>query len=316
MNAMAPTRPTGLNGCRVRLTTGPAAAAEARSQVRAVICAWDVPVDLGVAVLLTSELVTNAIRHEPGETVMLVISCSRGQLRVDVHDTSRSLPVLQDVAADAEAGRGLMLVATLSAEWGVYRTPAGKAVYFTLGFEPDSPIAANAARGPHPGGRGVVHPPSPTVPAETAGDPRIALTSVRWCAARIRGLCRFVSARQLLQDVGDVGRDGPPGEQQLGCDLRVGQSLLDEPGDLDLGRREAVPAAARPPVLGVRPAPDAVGAERRLPPGDVRGRAERGVGLTARSERGPRWARSSASTKYPAAASGAFALSGGRPASS
>jgi hypothetical protein len=30
-----------------------------------------------------------------------------------------------------------MLVATLSAEWGFYRTPAGKAVYFTLAFEPD-----------------------------------------------------------------------------------------------------------------------------------------------------------------------------------
>jgi len=29
-----------------------------------------------------------------------------------------------------------MLVATLSATWGVYRTPAGKAVYFTLAFEP------------------------------------------------------------------------------------------------------------------------------------------------------------------------------------
>ena len=146
MNAMAPTRPTELNGCRVRLTTGPAAAAEARSQVRAAICAWDVPVDPGVAVLLTSELVTNAIRHEPGETVMLVISCSCGQLRVDVHDTSRSLPVLADASADAETGRGLMLVATLSAEWGVYRTPAGKAVYFTLGFEPD--LADSGERGP------------------------------------------------------------------------------------------------------------------------------------------------------------------------
>ena len=146
MNAIAPTRPTELNGSRVRLTTGPAAAAEARSQVRAAICAWDVPVDLGVAVLLTSELVTNAIRHEPGETVMLVISSSCGQLRVDVHDTSRSLPVLADTPADAETGRGLMLVATLSAEWGVYRTPAGKAVYFTLGFEPD--LADSGERGP------------------------------------------------------------------------------------------------------------------------------------------------------------------------
>jgi anti-sigma regulatory factor (Ser/Thr protein kinase) len=146
MNAMAPTRPTELHGCRVRLTTGPAAAAEARSQVQAAICAWDVPVDAGVAVLLTSELVTNAIRHEPGETVMLVIDCSRGQLRVDVHDTSCSLPVLADTPADAETGRGLMLVATLSADWGVYRTPAGKAVYFTLAFEPD--LVEGGQRGP------------------------------------------------------------------------------------------------------------------------------------------------------------------------
>jgi anti-sigma regulatory factor (Ser/Thr protein kinase) len=136
MNAMAPTRPTERHRCCVRLTTGPAAPAEARRQVRAAICAWDIPVDPSVAVLLTSELVTNAVRHEPGETIMLAVTCSRGQLRVDVHDTTCSLPVLVDVPADAEAGRGLMLVATLSAEWGVYRTPAGKAVYFTLAFQP------------------------------------------------------------------------------------------------------------------------------------------------------------------------------------
>ena len=136
MNAMAPTRPAELHVCRVRLTTGPAAAAEARGQVRAAIRAWDVPVDQDVAVLLTSELVTNAIGHEVGETIVLAITCSFGQLRVDVHDTSHTLPVLVDAPVDAEAGRGLMLVATLSATWGVYRTPAGKAVYFTLAFEP------------------------------------------------------------------------------------------------------------------------------------------------------------------------------------
>src|SRR2546428_5352918 len=86
MNTMAPTRPTELHGCRVRLTTGPAAPAEARSQVRAAICVWDVPVDPDVAVLLTSELVTNAITHETGGTVTLAITCSCGQLRVDIHD--------------------------------------------------------------------------------------------------------------------------------------------------------------------------------------------------------------------------------------
>jgi anti-sigma regulatory factor (Ser/Thr protein kinase) len=136
MNPMAPARPTELNVCRVRLAAGPAAAAEARSQVRAAICAWDAPVDVSVAVLLTSELVTNAISHETSETITLAITSSCGQLRVDVHDTSGSLPTVVEAAVDAEAGRGLMLVATLSAEWGFYRTPAGKAVYFTLAYQP------------------------------------------------------------------------------------------------------------------------------------------------------------------------------------
>jgi len=146
MNVMAPTRPTELRGCRVRLTMGPAAAAEARHQVRAAISAWDIPVDPDVAILLTSELVTNAIRHEVTGIVVLAISCSCGQLRVDVHDTSRSLPMLIDAPVDAETGRGLMLVTTLSAEWGFYRTPAGKAVYFTLAFQPEG--AEGDGRGP------------------------------------------------------------------------------------------------------------------------------------------------------------------------
>jgi anti-sigma regulatory factor (Ser/Thr protein kinase) len=146
MNTMAPTRPTELHVCRVRLTAQPAAAPEARGQVLAAIRAWRVPVDPSVAVLLTSELVTNAIGHEAGQTVTLAITCSYGQLRVDVHDTSPSLPMLVEAPADAETGRGLMLVATLSDTWGIYRTPAGKAVYFTLAFQRD--LAESGARGP------------------------------------------------------------------------------------------------------------------------------------------------------------------------
>ena len=146
MNVLAPTRPTELRGRRVRLTAGPAAAGEARGVVRAAISAWDLPVDPDVAVLLTSELVTNAIAHEVTGLVVLAISCSRDHLRIDVHDTSRSLPTLVDAAVDAETGRGLMLVTTLSAEWGFYRTPAGKAVYFTLAFQPD--VAEGGGRGP------------------------------------------------------------------------------------------------------------------------------------------------------------------------
>jgi anti-sigma regulatory factor (Ser/Thr protein kinase) len=121
----------------IRLASGPAAVPAARRQVQAAIRAWAVPADPADVALLTSELVTNAVRHAAGPVVTLVVSCSPGQVRVDVHDTSSVLPATADVPADAESGRGLHLVASLAREWGFYRTPAGKAVYFTLAFGPD-----------------------------------------------------------------------------------------------------------------------------------------------------------------------------------
>ncbi|MBV9792521.1 MAG: ATP-binding protein [Actinobacteria bacterium] len=136
MITRAPIYPTELHSRRVRLSTGPLAAAEARDQVRAAIRAWDVPVDPDVAILLTSELVTNAIKHEAGETITLFITCTYGHLRVDVHDTSRFFPVLLDASGDEEFGRGLCLVDSLADKWGCDLTPDGKAVYFTLGFRP------------------------------------------------------------------------------------------------------------------------------------------------------------------------------------
>jgi hypothetical protein len=135
MNVMAPARPTELYQRRVRLTREPAAASEARSQVRAAIRDWKIPVDPDIAILLTSDLVTNAITHGDGETVTLAIRCSRGHLRIDVYGKSRYLPTGADQAADAHSG--LVLVVALSTEWGSFRTPAGRAMYFTLAFRPD-----------------------------------------------------------------------------------------------------------------------------------------------------------------------------------
>ena len=164
MSTMAPPRTTERHGYHVRLATGPAAPAEARRRVRDAIRSWRVPVDLDAALLLTSELVTNAVRHEAGQgaqAVVLAIASSCGRLRVDVHDTSRSRPTVAEVPADAETGRGLLLVETLSDEWGFHRTPAGKAVYFTLAFEPDKPDKPDkpgktdrAHEAPAAGGRG------------------------------------------------------------------------------------------------------------------------------------------------------------------
>ena len=93
-----------------------------------------VPVDPDVAVLLTSELVTNAIRHasDEHEAIELVVSWAVGLLRVEVHDGSRSAPARVHALPYAEAGRGLMLLDTLSSSWGYRETARGKAVYFTL----------------------------------------------------------------------------------------------------------------------------------------------------------------------------------------
>ena len=129
-----PLRPTVLQKRRVTLAAEPVSVGAARGQVKATIQAWEIPVDESIAVLLTSELVTNAIRHEQGDTITLVITCAYGQLHVDVHDTSCTLPVPMDGPPDAETGRGLVLVASLSSSWGYYGTPTGKAVYFTLAF--------------------------------------------------------------------------------------------------------------------------------------------------------------------------------------
>jgi hypothetical protein len=117
--------------------------------VRAAIEAWGVPADPYVAALLTSELVTNAIRHEAGEAVKLFVTCSFGHLRIYVHDTSRVWPAPLETSVDAEAGRGLMLVASMSTDWGWYLTPSGKAVYFTLALGDDEQSANGS-----PGSRG------------------------------------------------------------------------------------------------------------------------------------------------------------------
>lgn len=156
MTPVAPTRPTpptnqlplpmSARRCRIPLMADTAAAAAARSVVEDAIRTWRVPVEVDVAVLLTSELVTNAVTHgapAAGTFVILTIACDAAGLRVDVHDGCSDLPVpdtglLHDAPAESETGRGLLLVTTLSAEWGFYRTPAGKAVYFTLELQQEA----------------------------------------------------------------------------------------------------------------------------------------------------------------------------------
>ena len=84
------------------------------------------------AVLLTSELVTNAILYAPGP-LRVVLTLEPGLIRVEVHDTSVVEPLPKKYDSEALTGRGLDLVVALSDAWGVERAEAGKAVWFQLG---------------------------------------------------------------------------------------------------------------------------------------------------------------------------------------
>src|SRR5580693_1357867 len=140
--------PAELRHRRVRLSTGSAAAAHAAGHVRAAIAEWQVPVDQGVAGILASDLIINAVTNGAGETLMLAIRCSATQFRVEIHDASVHGDSWETAASDADAERGLLLAAALAAESGHYRTPAGRAVFYTLALAP------RAATGIGPGSQG------------------------------------------------------------------------------------------------------------------------------------------------------------------
>lgn len=137
MSVMAPPRPQRSRE-HVDLPADPRAVGEARRLVRDAVRRGDVPagVDVDIALLLTSELVTNAVTHGSGcagGMVTLLIAGEAGGLRVEAHDASLASPVLNDRPADGdEHGRGLLLIDMMASDWGSYRTAAGKAVYFTL----------------------------------------------------------------------------------------------------------------------------------------------------------------------------------------
>jgi anti-sigma regulatory factor (Ser/Thr protein kinase) len=71
------------------------------------------------ALLVASELVTNAVRHAPGPPLGVSLTLSPQRFVVAVTDTSRHEPALRQVNSATTGGRGLHLVAASSHTWGV-----------------------------------------------------------------------------------------------------------------------------------------------------------------------------------------------------
>jgi anti-sigma regulatory factor (Ser/Thr protein kinase) len=115
------------------LDTTPATPRAARALVGGEIDRHGWRGDKTVAVLLTSEIVCNALQHGHGGC-SLRVSVTGGALRVEAADDGEEMPELRHPAPDELSGRGLMLVDELSSAWGVERTPpVGKRVWFDLG---------------------------------------------------------------------------------------------------------------------------------------------------------------------------------------
>jgi serine phosphatase RsbU (regulator of sigma subunit)/anti-sigma regulatory factor (Ser/Thr protein kinase) len=131
----------------------PSAVAEARGFVRDTLVSWDLPPEddiLADAVLLASELVTNAIVHA-GTAVQLTCRLNGETVEISVLDRhpARVIPDPPSPAINVErpSGRGLLLPAALSSSWGVTYAPAAKVVWFRLGSDAsaDGPGSAGPA---------------------------------------------------------------------------------------------------------------------------------------------------------------------------
>lgn len=105
----------------------------ARAFVEETLRGWGQEPLCDVAMLLTSELVTNSILHAHSP-VSVSIELAEGSLRVAVSDDGNGMPVRRESVADATSGRGLALVDVLADDWGVDATPdsPGKTVWFRL----------------------------------------------------------------------------------------------------------------------------------------------------------------------------------------
>ncbi|MFG2366890.1 SpoIIE family protein phosphatase [Streptomyces mirabilis] len=123
--------------------------ATARSFVRDTLQGWGFADIVDDAVVLTSELVTNAVVHAGTSADVLCLRSDEG-VRIEVADRypEREIP-LQATAVnmgspDREGGRGLQLCAALAGRWGVDYSPTHKQVWFHLDL-PDRPVGTRTA---------------------------------------------------------------------------------------------------------------------------------------------------------------------------
>ena len=120
-------RHTNRDSCLLRASFG--APARARDFVASKLQTWGIDEAFPDVELLTSELVTNAIRHAEGD-VELSIDHSQGDcVRIEVRDLSERLPVMRPLETAREGGWGLHIVGRIATRWGLEQRTGEKTIW-------------------------------------------------------------------------------------------------------------------------------------------------------------------------------------------
>ncbi|MFE2925023.1 SpoIIE family protein phosphatase [Streptomyces goshikiensis] len=107
----------------------PNAVLHARRFTARTLRSWGVVEELDAALLVVSELVTNAIAHTQGE-VGMDLTLSADRLRIAVNDVSPRSPVKPSwVSWESTGGRGLLIVEATTTAWGSVPLSGGKQVW-------------------------------------------------------------------------------------------------------------------------------------------------------------------------------------------
>jgi anti-sigma regulatory factor (Ser/Thr protein kinase) len=124
----------GPDGLRMRLGSGPDAAAEARRAIAQLRADLDPPL-METLRLLVTELITNSVRHTDCDSLILRVAVGKAAVLTEVSDAGAVFdPAAQAEAEahDSDGGWGLFLVERLARNWGVEDDGRSKRVWFEL----------------------------------------------------------------------------------------------------------------------------------------------------------------------------------------
>jgi anti-sigma regulatory factor (Ser/Thr protein kinase) len=112
-----------------RIAGGPLAASHAREMLNGLLADSTAGEALHDVLLLTTELVTNAVRHagvDERGSVELTVAAARDRVRIAVTDPGGpTIPEVQHLDPTMPGGMGLFLVDQIASRWGSERAPEG-----------------------------------------------------------------------------------------------------------------------------------------------------------------------------------------------